>query len=227
MPCDVWVTSADVAACGVDPALYDAALVTDVLAAASAWTFRMSGQRWTGVCTSTERPCGCSCRCDQVCRCDSLCQCQTADTVALTYGPVVGTPTVTIDGAPFSMFAVIAPNMLARTDGHRWPSCQVYEQGPSEGWIVTYDHGVIPPVLAVMAAAEVASEMLRACAGDVCALPAGTVAVTRRGVSIDLDADKAAAALPRVAMLLGSYPPRRSPPVVRDGSRGLITSGPA
>lgn len=247
--CDNWITAADVDACGVDTSNYAAQLVTDSLAAASEWAFHASGRRWPGTCTTTERPCGCGCGCATFgtpwigpwSDYDAwthyyhglgspdfgLCHCTSQSTLSLTYGPVIGTPTVTIAGAGFAGFTVIPPNRLMRTDGDAWPTCQDYTSA-STGMLVEYDHGASPPQLGVFAAADIAAEVLKACSNQACALPAGTVNVTRRNISINLEPDQAARALGRVAMFLSAYPTQTTrPDVRRPGKRGLVTSGPA
>jgi len=50
---------------------------------------------------------------------------------------------------------------------------------------VSYAYGQDPPLLGQFAAAQVGCEMYRAMTGGDCALPSGTVRVTRQGVTID------------------------------------------
>ena len=218
--CDPWTTELELTACACPSELLDGDHVADVIAAASDWLHRMSGERF-GVCTYTERPC-------RTCLCDAIpgsCLCGAGGTVIeLNHGPIVGTPTVTIDGAAFSSFYVLPPNRLIRTDNQAWPSCQSLESG--KGMTVTYDAGAAVPELGRLAASDLTIELLKSCHGQTCALPAGTTQVNRRGVTISLERDKAGASLPRVAMFLGAYP-RASAGLTRvDRPRSLTTAGP-
>ena len=217
--CDPWATEADLIECGCDDSLLDPDRVASAIDAASEWLDIETSHRF-GVCTYTERPCR---RCG--CSLPGFCGCDGESILELTYGPIVGTPTVTIDGAAFSSFTVLTPNMLVRTDDEAWPSCQSLTSG--RGTVVTYDAGVPVSDLARLAAADLAIEILKACAGRTCSLPAGTTTLNRRGVTVTLDPESAGRSLPRVAMLLGAYP-RADVGLMRvDRPRGLITSGPA
>jgi hypothetical protein len=203
--------------------------------------FGASGRRWSGICETSERPCGCDCclldphyeaagdyPAATGCGCNtSLCSCTGADVIELTYGPIVGTPVVTVSGAGFTAFQVIPPNRLIRTDSKAWPSCQTYVSG--QGWVVTYKHGENPPELLKIATAQLASELLKSCANQTCTLPAGTVSVVKRGVTITLDPTQAGRSIPLIATALSAYPARMSMPDVRvpGKPRGLVTAGPA
>lgn len=241
--CTNWVEPADLADCNCPD---DAAetVVTSAITAASEWIYNASGRRWSGTCTTTERPCGCGCGCtvydwwDQSVawthyyhglpgRNFGLCTCTSQPIIELTYGPIIGTPTVTIGGAGFADFSVVPPNRLLRTDGNAWPTCQDYTSAAT-GMLVTYTHGATPPELGKLAAADLAAEIINSCTGNACALPSGTVNVTRRNISIRLDPEEAARTLARVAMFLNAYPTQTTQPDVRrPRQRGLITSGPA
>lgn len=70
----------------------------------------------------------------------------------------------------------------------QWPSCQAMDlPDTADGtFSVTYRYGQDVPVMGQNAAASLACEMYRACAGDGdCAIPANAVRVTRQGVTID------------------------------------------
>lgn len=218
MLCDDWILSTDVDVC-YDTSAVDATLLANALTAASDWMYRATGQRWPGVCDVTERPCHVSCANL------AYCNCATEDRLLLTYGPVTGSPSVTIDGVAFTAFSVVQPNLLVRTDDLAWPSCQAYVD-TATGIIVTYQYGETPPQLAKDAAAALAAEIIKDCSGDTCSLPAGTVAVNRRGVSVQLDPEEAGKALPQVAMALSVYGREGRVDIRVAGKRGLITSGP-
>ena len=193
---DDWILATDVDVC-YDTTGTDATLLANVLTAASEWMFQATGERWPGVCDVTERPC------HPACANVAYCNCVSEDRLVLTYGPVTSA-TVTIDGAAFTDFTLVQPNLLVRTDGLAWPSCQAYVDAAT-GIVVTYQYGETPPQLAKDAAAALAAEMIKACSSDVCSLPAGTVAVNRRGVSIQLDSEEAGKAISQVAMALSVY----------------------
>lgn len=78
---------------------------------------------------------------------------------------------------------------MADVDGNaqRWPSCQRLDENDTEigTFSVTYAYGQDPPILGQLAAAQLGCEMYRSLNGDDCALPVGTVRITRQGVTID------------------------------------------
>lgn len=215
--CDPWTTEAELIVCGCPTELANGDNVDSAIDAASDWLNEKTGHRF-GVCTWTERPC-------RPCGCGipGWCGCGGESIIEFSHGPIVGTPTVTIDGAAFSAFAVLPPNRLVRTDDQGWPSCQSLTVG--EGLVVTYDAGVAVPILARLAAADLTIEILKSCAGQPCSLPAGTTQLSRRGVTITRDPKVVGGSLPRVAMLLDVY--GRSAGLTRvDRPYGLTTAGP-
>ena len=217
--CDDWLTTEDVEAC-MDTADFPESLVESSITAASEWMYDQTGDRWPGECDVTERPC------HRRCSPSNHCSCTAEDVLELAYGPIIGVPTVTIDGDGFGAFSVVQPNYLVRTDETAWPSCQAWVDA-SEGVVVAYKFGATPPELASRAAVALAVELIKSCSGGVCSLPAGTVGLNRRGVSIQLDPAEAGKALPVVALALSAWA-RSGPADVRvAGKRGLITVGPA
>lgn len=78
---------------------------------------------------------------------------------------------------------------MADVDGNaqRWPSCQRLDENDTEvgTFAVTYAYGQDPPLLGQLAAAQIGCEIYRERTGEECALPSGTVRVTRQGVTID------------------------------------------
>lgn len=215
--CDPWTTELELTACGCPDSLLDSDHVSDHITAASEWLHEMTGERF-GVCTTTERPC-------KPCGCQLSCVCTGESILELEYGPIVGTPTVTVDGAAVTSFYVLPPNRLVRTDDEGWPSCQSLTSG--EGTVVTYDHGETVPMLARLAASDLTIHMLGQCEGGSCGLPAGTTSVNRRGVTIQRDPKNAGRSLTRVAMLLEAYPRYRAGISRVDRDRGVITVTPA
>jgi hypothetical protein len=75
---------------------------------------------------------------------------------------------------------------LARVDGGEWPTCQDWSV-PASGvgaWAVTVQAGPEVPALGLLAAGEVACEIVKACTpGLECTLPSGLRSITRSGVT--------------------------------------------
>lgn len=78
---------------------------------------------------------------------------------------------------------------MANADGEaqRWPACQRLDEDDTEHgtFSVTYGYGADPPLFGELAAAQVACEIYKSTTGNQCDLPAGTVRITRNGVTID------------------------------------------
>jgi hypothetical protein len=68
-----------------------------------------------------------------------------------------------------------------------WPGCQALDLPLDEPgtWSVTYTYGVDVPLSGQAAAAELACEIYKACAGGECRLPSGVQRVSRQGVVIE------------------------------------------
>lgn len=127
--------------------------------------------------------CGCA---SGDCSCTALCE-------AILPGPVGAITEVRLDGAVLdpSAYRVDNGNRLVRTDGECWPRCQdmaaaVTEEGT---FAVTYYLGVAPNALLDFAAGVLAKEYALACLGDECRLPSNVTAITRQGVSYQMNAD--------------------------------------
>ena len=78
---------------------------------------------------------------------------------------------------------------MADIDGNaqRWPGCQRIDENDTEigTFSVNYAYGDDPPLLGSLAAAQIACEIYRGSTGSECALPAGTIRITRQGVTVD------------------------------------------
>lgn len=124
-----------------------------------------------------------------------LCGCSALSRAKLPGYPVVEILEVKIDGTVIDpseyrldeyvyLTRMADPTTLAP---RYWPSCQRLDLDDDQPgtWSVTYDSGVAPPVLGVSAAAQLACELYRACAGLACALPVGTTKLTRQGIEIE------------------------------------------
>lgn len=78
---------------------------------------------------------------------------------------------------------------MADADGNpqHWPACQRMDEDDTEvgTFSVTYAYGQDAPLLGSLAAAQIGCEIYRGRNGEDCALPSGTVRVTRQGITID------------------------------------------
>lgn len=233
MNCDAYLQESDLVECGCDVGNLPSRTVLELIDAASSWMYVQTGERYNGVCEVTEKPCGCGCGCGLASTqligygasggcCDGLCGCSAESKVSLSYGPIL-TASVSIEGVAFTDFEIFAPNLLVRTDGESWPSCQSY----LEGWSVTYTYGIEPPTIVKLAAQDLVVELVKGCTGGECSLPSGAIQVTRRGVSFSLDPEQAGKALPRVALALSAFGRKGQTDLIIPGRRGLITTGPS
>jgi hypothetical protein len=75
----------------------------------------------------------------------------------------------------------------ANGNAQRFPACQRLDMEDTEvgTFAVTYAYGDDPPLLGSLAAAQIACEIYSGSTGGECALPAGTIRVTRQGVTVD------------------------------------------
>jgi hypothetical protein len=152
--------------------------------------------------------------------CSSGCACTSADELVLPM-EAQSVTSVSIDGAvmPASGYVLYDGRTLVRTDGLRWPFCQDWTKLSGAGvFEVTPVFGYPVPAIGTMAMGELVPEVLKACAGEACKLPSGTVSeVTRQGVTkvfVDISKLKAAGmsaieALPLVARFLDFANPGR------------------
>lgn len=146
-----------------------------------------------GVCEHTVRPCGvpgtvggsypvladgqwlnvpCACR-------TSPCGC-TVTSLRLP-GPVQSVTAVVVDGQPLSADDYYVDNWawLVRRQG-AWPLA-------TGAMSVTYRYGTPVPSGGQCAVAALAAEVVKACSGGVCKLPARTTQVSREGLTVTLD----------------------------------------
>lgn len=68
-----------------------------------------------------------------------------------------------------------------------WPGCQNMDLPETEEgtWAVTYTYGRLVPQSGKTAAAQLACELYKQCAGEECALPQGTTRVLRQGLVVE------------------------------------------
>lgn len=125
---------------------------------------------------------------------ESMCGCGSLSRVLLPGYPVVSITEVQINGdvldaSEYRLDGWKWLTRMADADGNAqfWPACQRLDRplGDDGTWGVTYEFGVAPPLLGEMAAAQLACELYRACAGQDCKLPVGATRVTRQGITVE------------------------------------------
>lgn len=195
-----------------------------------------TGRRY-GVCSTVVRPCGTDRKCGSCgglyfhggwmrpyildgvwrnCGCGCPCDCKPHCQIKLP-GPVDNVSEVLIDGVILSdsSWRVDDFQWLVRTDGECWPQCQDYDVDvPAAGTLqVTYGRGEPVPLAVLDAAAILACEFAKACAGnDGCRLPGRLQTLTRQGVTVSMvDIDRmlvnSLTGLPEVDMIIMSDNP--------------------
>lgn len=210
-PCADWATLDDVRGCprcsDVDRITDDA--ITDALGVASGILFELSGRRFSGVCTATERPCRrpvgptpsgwaygaygapwgwCACTSGP----HASCGCPALSEVELTGSPIVSVTTVKVDGTTLTDgtdYRVDDYRYLVRLNDERWPCCSDLTADPDtdlDTFEVTYTYGLVPPAAGVRAAIDLACELARACADLDCELPERVQTISRQGVTMAL-----------------------------------------
>ena len=130
---------------------------------------------WVNSCGCTGAECGCS-----------------ALEVAYLPGPVGEVVEVWLDGAALDpdAYRVDNGNQLVRVDGGSWPACQDLSESAhgDNAFSVTYYRGAAPDNVTLRAAGLLAHEFYLSCTGQECALPANAIAVSRQGISMELQA---------------------------------------
>jgi hypothetical protein len=224
-PCTPWIVAEDVAAVcdaidSTDPSVYDTAALQ-----ASQVLYELSGRQFSGECGPvTVRPCRGGCVCWVPGRTIDWqgwgnCRCGHLSRVKLAGWPVREITEVKIDGDVIdpSEYRLDGRKWLTRmvdADGkhQRWPGCQDLDRPDTveRTFAVSYTFGQDPPQAGLDAAAEFACAVAPAIAsgGGECALPPGTVRVTRQGVEIDLAGLRSQrTGLPSVDSFLSVYNP--------------------
>lgn len=111
--------------------------------------------------------------------CAGSCSCNTRDQFTLP-GPVSRVVSIVIDGevVPTGSYRLENWRHVVRVDGGSWPLCQ------DGSWVVSVAYGHPVPQLGLLAAAELACEMVKACTpGQVCGLPVRVQNITRQGIT--------------------------------------------
>lgn len=194
-PCEDWTSLDEMRACDRCPTADDGVLL-DAITGASELLFMLSGRRYPGICVTTTRPqpgCGCSTRMLDPAPPDGDftqgCGCGGDREMDLGPSPILGVFEVRVDGAvlPGSAWNVVDRRTLIRTDGGSWPCCQRLADDPAtdRGTVsVRFAYGQQPPMLGRAAAAALACEIARDCAGDDCQADERVVSKVRQGVTL-------------------------------------------
>lgn len=212
--CEPWVTDDDLIGdegCAGRLDAVDPVLVSRGLAIAQEVLYRLSGERYPGLCSEVVRPCGQMAagarlrfasyggslgdwrwrrgwgRCGHTA---DACGSSTLPRVALGRVPVVSVDAVWIDGDLIdpSSYAVEDGRYLVRIGDEGWPCCQRLDLdylSDDHTFAVDFTYGRAPDDAAVGALMTYAPEVILAlCPGDTdCRLPARVQTITRQGVT--------------------------------------------
>lgn len=121
--------------------------------------------------------------------CGTGCSC-TVISRALLPSPVASVVQVKLNGEVLAASGYRVDNYreLIRLGGATWPICQDMTKPDTEDntWSVTVQVGQEVPAAGRYAVGELALEIMKACAGQQCAIPRTAVSITRQGTTIDL-----------------------------------------
>lgn len=144
-------------------------------------------QGWAPYLNSEGMWSNCGCACSGGC-------CKASCAVFLDPSPLdaTETPVLTIDGVvqAADSFQVLNGQLLVRSaDAGCFPECNDLSAPDTEPgtWSFRYLTGLRPPASGLRAAAILACEIAKQCAGKKCRLPTNTTQLSRDGVSITLD----------------------------------------
>jgi hypothetical protein len=195
-PCSLWTNIDQIAACcttieGEDEFVTIAKL-TQAAEAASRTLWQLSGRLFSGACQKRVHICGNLDGCFQVLSrghiVGNMPSYRHAFEVRLDGYPVREVTEVKVGGDVLDPSSYRLENWrwLVRTDGLPWPTCR----GPVadlEDNSALYTYGQDPPITAQLAAAQLACEAYKQCAGaNDCLLPSGATRVTRQGITIEM-----------------------------------------
>lgn len=183
-PCAPWCAWDDVVACtNVDLSSLNSAQREQAIDVATEILWNLTGRVYSGICTTTRSIClGCPMCFPRVCSC--------APVNGVDLGiraPVWAVWDVVVDGTTLdpSEYRLIDRRWLARADGTSFPSGWNLLDDPPR-FRATWAYGRQVPEGGRRAAALLAAEVAKACAGQPCQLPAKATHVTREGVSFNL-----------------------------------------
>lgn len=206
-PCTPWVPIG----CQAIPTS-GAAISGDMLAVAQEILWAKSGRQFDA-CTVTMRPCRRDCFGDAwpfgfsqypqpywwngqwfnlgCGSCPGTCSCTAISEVMLP-GPVASVSEVKIDGValtPIENHVMLYDyRRLIRVDGELWPLCNDLTLPDTEvgTWSITMSIGTEVPRLGQLALGELMMELINACIGAACKLPAPVQQVVRQGVTLTM-----------------------------------------
>ena len=162
----------------------------DIVAAAVQALHEASCRRF-GVCVLTVRPCVPNCACRQE-LCVSDCSFRRFDLADFTQHPIISIDAVEIDGvaiSPDDYWISGRRWLVPRRGGLLWdcPQQDLNEAAGSVGtWSITMTVGQPPPAMLLIAAADLACQILKLCLDRPCDLPPNAVSVIRDGTTIRL-----------------------------------------
>lgn len=175
--------------CKVDQLTLAGYTIDDIIDAASDTVVIATGGRITGRCESTVRPCAdTSCVCG---RSSDTCMCCRLDAIRLP-GDAITIVSVKIDGAELSdgTYGWLDGDGLIRLgeDRETWPGCQHLQRADTEEgtFSITYEYGLVPFV-AVMAATEIACDLISGITRKTSRLDPRVVTAIMDGVTVELD----------------------------------------
>jgi hypothetical protein len=163
--------------------------IDDVIDAASDAIVVVTGGQVKGRCITTVRPCAdTSCMCG---RPGDGCGCCRLDAIRLP-GWAVEIETVKIDGVPLDVgsYGWFDGDGLIRLGADRptWPGCQkLHLEDTEEGtFSITYEHGILP-MTAVMAATELACDLMTGITSKTSRLDRRVISAIMDSVSVEFD----------------------------------------
>lgn len=165
-------------------------------------------------CYTEIAPCVDICGCRRRGCCGRNCDRRQLDLAAIVGHPIINIDTITI--TPETGPAVVVPAADYWLDRKRylvpvpgglldtWPEQDVQQPPLGPGtWTVGLFYGNLPPQMALIAAADLACQLWRACNNQPCDIPPNAVSVTREGMTINLLTGLES--IPTIKMLLEVY----------------------
>jgi hypothetical protein len=242
--CEPFTTSEDLLVCCPDAAEVDPTRLEDIIQAASDAVSRLLANQFVGVCCSTAYPCP---------SCDCGCGARWEPRTTSLWWPLGGDcccgpyPKIDLGPAVVEVVSVVYEGVAVdpatyRVDDARWlvrlddgsgnpgwprPVRQAAPDGGEGSLRVTWRHGFCVPPLVKLAVEAVACQLVAACGGGDCALPANVTQLAQQGATISFGQlqDSALAqvlgGLPPVAMAVDAYNPMgwRAVPSISDPNR--------
>lgn len=216
LACEAFTTEArieEVCSCSVDSLAQSGWTLTDVIDAASDAIVVATGGKVTGRCTTTVRPCA-----DTSCMCGypgDGCGCCRLDAIRLP-GLAVEITSVKIDGVTIasSTYGWLDGDGLVRVGADQprtWPGCQKLHLLDTEvgTFSITYQHGILP-FAAIMAATEVACDLMLGVTSKTSRLDPRVVTAIMDGVTMEFDPE-VLGLFDWTKRLVGAYPTRPDP----------------